>query len=127
MSRRPVINLNDITSSAAIPMAEASQRAAQATSSPSVLTPMPIPDANNIPSSEAHSASMSVAREPYRQKLGSEAGERTRTEDLKPLAFKVSPAFSKRFRRAAFDADLKLNELLFEALNAWEKSRIKER
>jgi hypothetical protein len=55
------------------------------------------------------------------QEAAQEAEARTKTAELQPLAFKVSPAFSKRFRRAAFDADLKLNELLFEALEAWEE------
>ncbi len=39
-----------------------------------------------------------------------------RTENLEALAFKVSPAFRKRFRQCAINADLKLNQLLFEAL-----------
>ena len=45
----------------------------------------------------------------------------TRTANLQALAFKVPPAFRKRFRQRAADADLKLNELLFEALEAWEE------
>jgi len=44
-----------------------------------------------------------------------------KTANLEALAFKVSPAFRKRFRRRAVEADLKLNELLFEALDAWEE------
>ena len=44
-----------------------------------------------------------------------------RTENLEALAFKVSPIFRKRFKQRAVTADLKLNELLFEALDAWEK------
>ena len=47
----------------------------------------------------------------------------TKTANLQALAFKVSPAFRKRFRQRAADADLKLNELLFEALDAWEAQR----
>ena len=46
-----------------------------------------------------------------------------RTENLEALAFKVSRAFRKRFRQRAVGADLKLNELLFEALDAWEEKR----
>ena len=46
-----------------------------------------------------------------------------KTEILEALAFKVSPAFRKRFRQRAVNADLKLNELLFEALDAWEEKR----
>jgi hypothetical protein len=44
-----------------------------------------------------------------------------KTENLHGLAFKVPPAFRKRFRQRAANADLKLNELLFEALEAWEE------
>jgi len=44
-----------------------------------------------------------------------------RTENLEALAFKVSPSFRKRFRQRAVEADLKLNQLLFEALTAWEE------
>lgn len=40
--------------------------------------------------------------------------------DLKGLNFKVPHAFRKRFRKRAMEADLKLNELLFAALEAWE-------
>jgi hypothetical protein len=47
--------------------------------------------------------------------------ETTRTANLQGLAFKVSPAFRKRFRQRAANADLKLNELLFAALDAWEE------
>jgi hypothetical protein len=43
-----------------------------------------------------------------------------RTENLEALAFKVPHAFRKRFRKLAADHDLKLNALLFEALDAWE-------
>ena len=43
-----------------------------------------------------------------------------KTANLEALAFKVSPDFRKRFRQRAVAADLKLNELLFAALAAWE-------
>jgi hypothetical protein len=43
-----------------------------------------------------------------------------KTAHLEALAFKVSPAFRKRFKQRALAADLKLNELLFAALDAWE-------
>jgi hypothetical protein len=51
------------------------------------------------------------------------APEAVRTENLEGLSFKVSPIFRKRFRQQAVAADLKLNELLFEALDAWEEKR----
>jgi hypothetical protein len=84
MTRRPAIDLAALTSEAATPMSEASQRVARPT-----------------PAAEAP----------------------TKTANLQALAFKVSPAFRKRFRQRAADADLKLNELLFEALDAWEEKR----
>lgn len=40
-----------------------------------------------------------------------------------PLNFKVAPEFRRRFRQRAAEADLKLNELLREALQAWEEKR----
>jgi len=46
-----------------------------------------------------------------------------RTENLQGLAFKVPPAFRKRFRQRAATADLKLNELLFTAFDAWEEKQ----
>lgn len=47
----------------------------------------------------------------------------TRTANLEALAFKVPPAFRKRFKQRAVTADLKLNELLFAALEAWEEKQ----
>ena len=44
-----------------------------------------------------------------------------KTANLEALAFKVPPEFRKRFRQRAVEADLKLNELLFAALAAWEE------
>ena len=44
-----------------------------------------------------------------------------KTVNLEALAFKVPPEFRKRFRQRAVMADLKLNELLFAALDAWEE------
>lgn len=52
-----------------------------------------------------------------------ERASAVRTDNLEALAFKVSPGFRHRFRSRAFEADLKLNELLFEALDAWEEKR----
>ncbi len=46
-----------------------------------------------------------------------------KTANLEALAFKVPPAFRKRFRQRAVAADLKLNELLFAALDAWEEKQ----
>ena len=93
MSKRPTIDLAALTSEAAQPMTEAVQR-----------VPRPAP-----------------AAAPAKTRLAAEPP--TRTANLQALAFKVSPAFRKRFRQRAADADLKLNELLFEALDAWEVQR----
>lgn len=50
---------------------------------------------------------------------------RVPSDQLEPLAFKVPPAFRKRFKQCALDADLKQNELLFKALDAWEEKQTK--
>jgi hypothetical protein len=97
MSKRPAIDLAALTSEAAAPMTEASQRMAR-----------PIP-----PSVAPH-----AAREP-----SPATEEAAKTANLQALAFKVPPAFRKRFRQRAANSDLKLNELLFEALDAWEEKR----
>jgi hypothetical protein len=95
MRKRPAIDLAALTSEAATPMAEASQRVAR---------PVSVPEAP-----------------PSAARRDEEAP--TKTANLQALAFKVSPAFRKRFRQRAANADLKLNELLFEALDAWEDKR----
>lgn len=90
MSKRPPVDLLAITSEQAAPMAEATQRDAS----------LPLPRGKSQP--------IRLAR------------AETKTENLEALAFKVPPSFRKRFRKCAVEADLKLNELLFEALEAWE-------
>jgi hypothetical protein len=90
MSKRPAVDLAALTSEAAAPMTEATQR----------IAPVPVTPART------------QVAEPL-----------TRTANLQALAFKVPPAFRRRFRQRAADADLKLNELLFEALDAWEERR----
>ncbi len=44
-----------------------------------------------------------------------------RSRNTEPLNFRVSPEFKKRFKLRALDADLKMNELLGQALVAWEE------
>lgn len=61
--------------------------------------------------------------EPMREAVQRGEKGKTRTENLEALAFKVSPEFRKRFKTLALNADLKLNELLFQSLDAWEKQR----
>ena len=91
MSKRPSIDLMSLTSEQASTMPEAAQR-------------MPV----------------SEAKESHRP-VTTKRPQAVRTENLEALAFKVPPVFRKRFKQRAVTADLKLNELLFEALDAWEK------
>ena len=90
MSKRPSIDLMALTSEQAAPMPEAVQRV---TKTETATKPLP-------KSLTRHAA--------------------VKTENLEALAFKVPPVFRKRFKQRAVNADLKLNELLFEALDAWE-------
>ncbi len=53
----------------------------------------------------------------------SKPARKTKTENLQALAFKVPPEFRRRFRQRAVMADIKLNELLFAALEAWEEKQ----
>lgn len=94
MSKRPPLDLMSLTSAQAAPMPEATQR-----------MPAEVPKANPQP--------VPVVARP----------EAVKTENLEALAFKVPPVFRKRFRQRAVTADLKLNELLFEALDAWEEKK----
>ena len=113
MSKRPAFNLSDLTSEAAAPMQEAVQRAQRTTPPAPTLAVMP----------EAESVEPEV-RDETKQPAKVKG---TPTANLQGLAFKVSPAFRKRFRQRAANADLKLNELLFAALEAWEeKSGLKK-
>jgi len=98
MSKRPGFDLSALTAEAATPMQEAAQRTARAVPAPS----------SSPPNVKLH--------------VPKDAGAVT-TANLEALAFKVPPAFRKRFKACALDADLKLNELLFQALDAWEASR----
>lgn len=93
MSKRPSIDLMALTSEPAAPMPEAVQRVTK-TSTPD----KPLPN--------------SLTRHAH-----------VKTENLQALAFKVPPVFRKRFKQRAVTADLKLNELLFEALDAWEEKQ----
>ncbi len=66
--------------------------------------------------------------QPSNQDSG-QPGLRGESKDLRaskssaPLNFKVDLEFRRRFRQRAAEADLKLNELLREALDAWEEVR----
>jgi len=100
MSKRPSVDLSALTSEAAAPMPEASQRMATRPAVAPAAPPSPPPA---TPRPERDSSTL--------------------TANLEALAFKVPSSFRKRFRQCAVDADLKLNELLFEALDAWEEKR----
>ncbi len=70
-----------------------------------------------MPPPIAPAAVATPAAKPTRKEGG------TPTAELQALAFKVSPAFRKRFKKRAHDAEMKLNELLFAALEAWEQQQ----
>jgi hypothetical protein len=94
MSKRPPVDLSALTAlvaDEAVPMREATQR-----------TP------------KEETTGRGVSQKPVLAKA-------VKTPDLKPLNFKVPPAFHRRYHTCAFNADLKLNELLFAALDAWEE------
>lgn len=55
--------------------------------------------------------------------LGGDSKDSTASKVSAPLNFKVDNEFRRRFRQRAAEADLKLNELLREALDAWEHAR----
>lgn len=95
-AKRPPVDLMSLTSEQAAPMAEAVQRTA--------LQPLAA-----VPTEKA-------ARKPKTEPA-------VTTANLEALAFKVPPTFRKRFRQRAVAADLKLNELLFAALDAWEEQQ----
>lgn len=94
-AKRPAVDLLALTSEQAMPMPEAVQRTAPTSSAARAAPETPMTSAPEM--------------------------ERVRTANLEALAFKVPPAFRKRFRQRAVAADLKLNELLFAALEAWEE------
>ncbi len=95
MSKRAPVDLSALTAELAVPMPEAVQRMAPKPQTGGEAKPVPQP--------------VEPAPEPVK------------TENLEGLSFKVSPDFRRRFRQRAATADLKLNELLFEALAAWEE------
>jgi hypothetical protein len=43
--------------------------------------------------------------------------------ELVPLQFRMPPEFVKAFKQAALDGDMKLNELLKECFDAYQKQR----
>lgn len=110
-AKRPPIDLMALTAEQATPMPEAVQRSAPATST---VVPMTQPKAARKPLQAGEGRMAAVVTSSI---------EKVRTENLEALAFKVPPSFRVRFRRRAADADLKLNELLFQAFEAWEEKQ----
>jgi hypothetical protein len=100
-AKRPTIDLMALTSDSATAMPEAVQRTAPqpvaAIVDKPVAKPVTRPAAKPVPV--------------------------VTTANLQALAFKVPPVFRKRFRERAASADLKLNELLFAAFEAWEEKQ----
>jgi hypothetical protein len=96
---RPAVDLASLTSEAAVPMPEATPRLAS------------VPP----PASASAQPGVSPTTDPR--------PGRTKTADLEAISFKVPPAFRRRFKQRAVNADLKLNELLFAALDAWEEKQ----
>jgi len=99
-AKRPAIDLMSLTSEQATPMAEAVQRMA-----PPAVVPVATPKPRQVTAKA--STPVEVTRDV--------------TANLEGLSFKVPPEFRRRFRQRAADEDLKLNELLFAAFDAWEK------
>ena len=95
MSKRPAIDLAALTAEAAAPMTEASQRAAP----------------------------RHAGRQRRQRRCAAGRGRQRKPPIFRRWRSRCSPGFRKRFRQRAADADLKLNELLFEALDAWEEKR----
>jgi len=88
--------------------------------------PIDLSALTSLTATEAISMPEAVQRSPAADTTGKNA----RSKKERPAAiavdysesinFKVPPAFKQRFRLCAANAHLKLNELLFEALDAWE-------
>ena len=97
MAKRPPIDLLSLTSEQAVPMTEAAQRA-----------PTPARQTKASPS---------------RATVEAATPQPPKSANTTPLNFRVSEQFRRRFRERALGADLKHNELLFAALDAWEREK----
>ena len=97
-TKRPTVDLMALTAEQAAPMAEAVQRTA----------PREGVEPPTRPRAEEGRGGME---------------ERVPSANLEALAFKVPPSFRRRFRSRAAEADMKLNELLFAAFDAWENQQ----
>jgi hypothetical protein len=100
--KAPRFDLSELTTNMAAPLPEAIQRTASTGIAPPTTT---------------------SAKPTPKQAAGDKVVDEVSSANLEGLNFKVTAEFRKRFRRAAADADLKLNELLVEALDAWERAQ----
>ena len=106
MTKRVAPDLSKLLAATAVPMADAA-----------APPPAPPPAANDAPAKPAPAAKAAAVPRPAPRAAAPD--ERT-TANLENLNFKVPRSFRKRFRDCAYKADLKHNELLFAALDAWE-------
>jgi hypothetical protein len=98
MTKRQMPDLSRLLSPTAVPMTDAA-------------TPPPAPVRTAAP------PTLAVVSKPD---PAAPAKDEAATANLENLNFKVPKSFRKRFRDCAYQADLKHNELLFAALDAWE-------
>jgi hypothetical protein len=106
MTKRQMPDLSKLLSATATPMPDAAE---------------PLPPEH--PASRDRPDTSALVVEPrarVRQAGSATAGDEAATANLENLNFKVPKSFRKRFRDCAYRADLKHNELLFAALDAWE-------
>lgn len=106
MSKRQMPDLSKLLAETAVPMRDAAE--------PQQFTPRVVANEAPVVVSEAKA---SAGSRPSRSAVVNE--ERV-TGNLENLNFKVPKSFRRRFRDCAYRADLKHNELLFAALDAWE-------
>lgn len=97
-TKRPTVDLMALTADQAAPMAEAVQRTAPR-------------------------EGVELTSKPPAGKGRDSREDRVPSANLEALAFKVPPSFRKRFRSRAAETDMKLNELLFAAFEAWESQQ----
>lgn len=104
MTKRQMPDLSKLLATTATPMPDAAEPLAA------------VRPANDTPAAAPATKPPAQARGSGRAGAGDEAV----TANLENLNFKVPKSFRKRFRDCAYRADLKHNELLFAALDAWE-------
>jgi hypothetical protein len=106
MTKRQMPDLSKLLATTATPMPDATEPQAV----------LPRPATNDREDATQTAGPPASARQTNRGVTGGEAA----TANLENLNFKVPKSFRKRFRDCAYKADLKHNELLFAALDAWE-------